>query len=160
MDINSHIASYALGLIVILLFLGGYLLLLRVLKIPRSVRSLTLDQARRRDYLDIALISLTAGALWFVAWATALFSALWIVFPILGITSLMRSGTLDQVRQRVYLNPAIVSLIAGALWFVTWTTAQFIGIWGIASLSLRIASLSLGVAFLIRGLRWKAGETP
>lgn len=89
------------GLIVILLIGGVWLLLLRVLKIPGSLRSTTLDQAR----------------------------------------------------QLVFLNDAFMLLLAGALWIVAWATAQFTLFWG-------IIFITLGVIYLVQGLRWKAGERP
>jgi hypothetical protein len=101
MHIHSNIASTALSLIVILLIGGVWLLLLRVLKLPWSLRSTTLDQAR----------------------------------------------------QLVYLNDAFMLLMAGALWIVAWATAQFTESWG-------IVFITTGVIYLILGLRWKAGEKP
>lgn len=83
-------------LLVVLLLAGLWLLLLRVLKLPLNVRSTTLrsitpDQARQLFYLNAAFITLLAGALWIVAWATAQFTETGgIIFLTIGVVSLIQ----------------------------------------------------------------------
>ena len=83
-----------------------------------------------------------------------LLGGLWLLLlRVLKLPWSLRSTTLDQARQLVYLNDAFISLMAGALWIVAWATAQFTETWG-------IILLTIGVIYLIQGLRWKAGEKP
>jgi len=79
---------------------------------------------------------------------------LWLLLlRVLKIPLSLRSTTLNQARQLIYLNDAFMLLLAGALWIVAWATAQFTFFWG-------ILFLVIGVIYLIQGLRWKAGEKP
>lgn len=77
---------------------------------------------------------------------------LWLLLlRVLKIPGRLRSTTLDQARQLIYLNDAFMLLLAGTLWTVAWATALFTEVGG-------IVLLIVGVIYLIQGLRWKAGE--
>jgi hypothetical protein len=79
----------------------------------------------------------------------AILFGLWLLLlRALKIPWSLKSSTLDQARQLVFLNNAFMLLLAGALWIVAWATAQFTQTWG-------IILLTIGVVYLIQGLRWK-----
>jgi len=83
--------SVAEGVIVILPLFGLWLLLLRALKIPRRLRSTTLDQARQRVFLTAAFMLLWAGVLWIVELATAQFTFFWgYIFLVIGVMNLIQ----------------------------------------------------------------------
>jgi hypothetical protein len=99
---DSHSLILSTAFVVMLLFLGLGLLLLRALKLPLSHKKIT---------------------------------------------------TLDQARQLLLLNDAFAALVMGVLWIAAPTIGRDTIFGG-------IIFLIVGVIYLIRGLRWKAGEKP
>ena len=82
-----------------------------------------------------------------------LFGVWLLLLRVLKIPGRLRSTTLDQARQLVFLNDAFMLLLAGTLWIVELATAQFTFFWG-------ILFLVIGVMYLIQGLRWKPEQKP
>ncbi len=90
MDSHSLISTTA-DVIVILLLGGLWLLLLRVFKLPWNTRNYP-PGARRLVFLNMAFMSLMAGALWIVALATAQFTFSWgILLLVFGVIDLIQA---------------------------------------------------------------------